>query len=171
MTSMTKTMTNQLIRLQAEAKHTNRILPIFKGDDNCGCRIYELHANGAFARVRLEDGQDVHKLIEVLNDFGSLSCYGRHDLSRVHLFRAVSRNGEVFEFASPYSNVYKIGLLCGLEKVYKNLVRHTNRPVSMSRRFVPKRVLSFDGCLEWSPSDESETYMDVVGNDHVGWDN
>lgn len=171
MTCMTMTTTNSLIRLQSAAKNADRILPIFKGDDNCGCRIYELHARGAFARTRLEDGQDVHKLIEILEDFGALFCYGRHDLSRVHLFRAVSRTGEVFEFASLYSNVYKIGLICGLDGVYKNLVRHTNRPVSMSRRFTPKRVLSFDGCLEWSPTDETETYMDVVGNDHVGWDN
>jgi len=134
-----------------------------------GTEVYEIHDGSEYARVRLERGQDVEELVNIIGDLKFLYVYGRHDISRIHLFIARDMSDRTFKFAATYSQVYKIGLLCGLDSVYANLKTHCDRPVSMAMRFKIRGVLASDGRREWEPTAEEENYYDFVGDDTDMW--
>lgn len=143
------------------------------GADNCGCWTCELYdKKGRFVRVRVEDKVevDIQDLVDVLNDFAELACYGRHELSRIHLFRATSKSGKTFEFVMTYGQLFKLGEILGLKSKYRNLRRHCEQPISMRRRFSPRVLLHHEGYEAVIVKEDDATFNEVEWNGQSnGW--
>jgi hypothetical protein len=106
--------------------------------------VYKIHDGFDYARVRIEKGQCIEDLIDILGDLQELVVHGRHAISRIHLFTAKNTSGDCFDFAATYSQIFKIAILTGLDSCAPSMAALAEHPINMSRSFRPMTVLSSD---------------------------
>lgn len=138
-----------------------------------GTNVFEIHDGLNAVTVRIEVGQNINDLTNILEDFASLSVYGRHTISRIHLFTAKDSVGNEFSFAMTYGSLYAFGVLCNLNAIYSELYASEIAllticlaKVSMSRRFKRVEILTVtpdpeQHCLDGT----TETFMATLGED------